>query len=116
MNEAIDLRGLKTDKEVFQKFGEVFEFCDPQSDQTYTEADRGGWGQNWDAFNDCLGYLDVGGISGNSKKFDFPLTIEVLNSEEFQKNNPKGFSILKDILERTVDFYKREGKLLQVII
>jgi hypothetical protein len=114
MQIIVDLDKLTTDKEVLHKFGEVFELGGPATDQTL--GDRSGWGQNWNALNDSLSYLAVGGIWLTSKKFTFPLVVEIQNSEEFQKNNPKGFSILKDVLDTKIEQYKNYGQILEVII
>ncbi len=114
MQVIVDLKGLTTDEEILHKFGEVFELGGPSVDQNLIQ--NSGWGQNWDALNDSLSYLDTGGIWGTSKKFTFPLVIDIQNSEKFQKNNPKGFSILKDILNEKVEQYKSHNQLLEVVI
>jgi RNAse (barnase) inhibitor barstar len=64
-------------------------------------------GFNWDALNDCLRDLAVGGLS---KKFEFPLQIEFINWQELASCSGEDWEILKEILaEQEED--KKDGSL-----
>lgn len=115
MKTVVDLSGLKTSGEVLSRFGEIFEFGGPNGNiKISTTEQRNGWGLNWDAFNDSLRYLEKGGIWGTSKKFEFPLEIELINSGEFQNDDPKSFDILKDIMRNRAEEYAKKDKMLTV--
>ena len=105
MKILIDLSGLKTEEEVLRKWGDVFNFGG---------ADEKGWGLNWDAFNDCLRELEDGGIWGTSKKFTFPLEIEIANYKEFKNADAKEFDIMKDILQYQMEEYSKQHKMLKI--
>jgi len=69
------------------------------------------WGRNWDALNDCLHDLSEGGFT---EKYDFPLSIQVVNLEMFKTKNPDDFKIFEKILLDQVDSHKNEG--LELIV
>lgn len=75
----------------------------------------GGWGTNWDAFNDCMRYLDVGGIDGHAPKLHFPIKLIIKNYEAFEENDPKNFGILKEIMVDQEKEWKDDGEDLTVI-
>jgi hypothetical protein len=102
----IDLTGVKTEDQVLNKLGEVFEFGGPDGNIHVLAINAGkGWGKNWDALNDSLMYLDSGGIWGISKRFHFPLTVILENTSEIQKHDRESFETLKDIFSKVVEKY-----------
>jgi|SRR3989338_5471523 len=116
MKIIIDLSGLNTEDKVLHKFGEVFEFGGPGGNIPANGPNQGkGWGFNWDAMNDSFRSLGKGGIWGTSKKFNFPLEIEIINYQEFQESNTKGFQIMQEILKDQAEEYSKEGKILKII-
>lgn len=116
MKVIVDLSRLRTKGEILRKFGEVFEFGGPEGNIPPSMLTEGkGWGINWDAMNDCLRYLEEGGIWGTSKKFSFPLEIEVSNYKEFKDAEPEGFQILKEILDHQTKEHKRDEKVMKVV-
>ena len=116
MDICVDLFGCKTGDDVLLRFGEILQFGGyPKGNVKAIASVIGkGWGINWDAFNDCLRDLEAGGIWGSAEKIRFPLAIVIRNYEEFKKNVPQEFSILKDILLMQQEEYKKEGKRLDV--
>lgn len=46
---------------------------------------------NWDALNDSLESMDLGGIEGTGKKFEYPIKIIFENSQELQENDSQTF-------------------------
>ncbi len=115
MKVVVDLLGLKTERDVLLKFGEVFEFGGPDGNIPARGNVHGiGWGCNWDAMNDSLYSLEEGGIWATSKKFSFPLEIEVTNFKEFEENDPRRFQTLKEILDTHINEYQKEGKVMSV--
>ena len=116
MRIIINLSGLKTKEEILHKFGEVFEFGGPDGNIPVKSPDQGnGWGFNWDAMNDSFRSLEEGGIWGTSKKFTFPLKIEISNYNKFKENDSESFRILKEILDDQIKGYKQEGKVVEVV-
>lgn len=89
MELIIDLAKAKTELEVLNIFGRAF---------GYTEEKF--WGKNWDAFNDILAYLDVGGIYGTNDIINNPIKISIRNFHDFKTQAPYEFSILKNILNK----------------
>jgi Barstar (barnase inhibitor) len=101
MNQIIiDLTGIKNKEQVLFKLGDFFEFGGPNGNHSVSLKDKSGWGLNWDALNDSLRVLEIGGIWGTSKKFEFPLKIIFDNSHELQESDPATFKTLNDILEQ----------------
>lgn len=100
MEIHIDLFGCKESEDVLLRFGEILQFGGPKGN-SHVKSILGntGWGLNWNAFNDSLRYLEVGGIWGSSTKIEFPLKLIIHNYLTFSKNEPKKFGILKEILE-----------------
>lgn len=114
-SQTVDLNGLSDSKDVLLKFGEVFEFGGPDGNiQASKEVDGKGWGINWNAFNDCLRYLEDGGIWLTSKKFEMPLEIRVMHSDAFEKHDPTSFKVMQDILSLQQKEYEKLGKRLIV--
>jgi hypothetical protein len=116
MQVTIDLKGLKTKEEVLHTFGEVFQLGGgPEGNIPVAANTTGkGWGMNWDALADSMSYLDTGGMWGTSRKFEFPLTITVVNVQDFQENDSRGFSTLEEILDATKEQYAKKNKILKV--
>lgn len=116
MKINIDLFGCNDGKDVLLRFGEILQFGGPKGNiPTRANVNKIGWGINWDAFNDCLRDLEVGGIWSNAKKMEFPLKIIVSNYQDFSKSEPKGFNILKEILEEHKKEYSKKGKKFEVV-
>ncbi len=116
MEIHIDLFGCKDKEDVLLRFGEILQFGGPKGNlPVRAKVKKKGWGINWDAFNDCLRSLDVGGILGSAERIKFPLKITISNYQEFSKEEPKGFEILKEILEENQKKYSREGKKIQIV-
>lgn len=108
MQIIIDLSGLITKLETTKRFSETLDFG-RYSDGSLVALN------NWDAFNDCLSYLDVGGIYGTSEKISFPLILSIKGYSDFKNNNPKDFLILKDILSEKQILYKKYNQDLQIV-
>ncbi len=109
----IDLNGLKTQSEIMQKFGEILEFGGPDGNIDVDLGTHKGWGLNWNALNDSLKYLEIGGIWGTARKFQFPLKLLILNSSLFKQTDLEGFKILMEILTDTFAFYKTQSKIFE---
>jgi hypothetical protein len=106
----IDLSGIINKDQLLKKLGEVFEFGGPGGNIPVSSLNAGkGWGLNWDALNDSLMYLSIGGIWGTSRKFMFPLIVVFKNSHELQKNEKESFEILREILKDSVSKYKSKN-------
>ncbi len=73
---------------------------------------QGGWGVNWDAFNDCLANIENGGIWGTAKKIQFPLRLVIHHSKQFEENHPGEFAILTEILNSHIVAYASQGNSL----
>lgn len=113
--QIVDLKNSDDAKEVLLAFGEAFEFGGPDGNvSAIKNVDDKGWGVNWNAFNDCLRYLEDGGIWLTSKKFPMPLEIQIINFHNFEKHDPSGFQIMKDILSGHEKEYGQKGKHLKV--
>lgn len=69
------------------------------------------WGNNWDALNDCLRDLDSGGYT---KKYDFPLEIELINWRQFESKSPTDFKLFKEILNNQISEHSNFDKSLTV--
>ena len=69
------------------------------------------WGHNWDALNDCLRDLSTGGFT---KKYDFPLKIEIVDWNEFCESDNESFTTFKEILKQQVTEHKNKGLELLV--
>ncbi len=116
MEIHVDLFGCKDSEGVLLRFGEILQFGGSKGNIQAKSGVKGiGWGINWDAFNDCLRDLEVGGIWGSATKIEFPLKLLIHNHINFSKSDPKGFSILKEILEAHQVEYKKNRKSLQVV-
>ena len=100
MEVVIDLKNCRDETEVIRKIGETFGWV--------------GWGENWDALNDSLHYLD-GGAVWATKNFGFPLKITVQNYQDFEATQPEKFQILKEVFESNAVEYKNEGKVFEVV-
>ncbi len=108
MEIIIDITGLKNEEEVSKRFNEILDFG--------THKDGSAVGvNNWDAFNDCLSYLDVGGIYGTGRKITFPCTLIIKGYETFKQNHPKDYQIFRAILEEKPSLYQKDNQDLQVI-
>jgi hypothetical protein len=116
MEIRVDLFGCKDSKDVLLRFGEILQFGGPKGNvPARANINNIGWGINWNAFNDSLRDLEVGGIWGSAKKVEFPLKLIISNYQDFSKSEPKEFKILKEILEEHQKEYVKEGKKLQVV-
>lgn len=107
MNTVIlDLAGLTTKEQVFGKFEEIFEF--------HVMGLEGGktWGMNWDALADCMRHLEDG---STSKKFNFPLKIEIHNWTDFKNSEDENFSKLAEILETVKNECRNQAKELEIM-
>ena len=114
---VVDLAGLRSEKDVLLAFGSAFEFGGPGGNKSAARAGPGeGWGMNWNAMNDSICFLREGGIWGTSRRFHFPLTLRILNSDGFRVTDPRGFSILLDILETAKQFYASEGLQFDYVV
>ena len=115
MKTIIDLSGITNKDGVLGAFGETFEFGGPNGNVPVTDpAQKTGWGMNWDALTDCMRSLEEGGIWETSKKFEFPLEIDIQNSMEFQTQSPEDFQTLQEILQNLTEEYAVAGKVLKV--
>jgi hypothetical protein len=112
----VDLFGCKDDEDVLLRFGEILQFGGPKRNFSCVASERGGWGVNWDAFNDCWRYIEIGGIWCESEKVVFPLTLHVYNVGAFATASPKGYEIMLDILNGHVGEYAKEGKRFELKI
>lgn len=111
MEIYIDLFGCKDSEDVLLRFGEILQFGGPKGNvQAQANVINRGWGINWNAFDDCLEDLEIGGIWGSAKKVKFPLTLVIHNYEEFSKGDSKGFYMLKEILRDHQKNYATENK------
>lgn len=108
MKIIIDITGLENEEEVTKQFNEILDFGKHKNGALIGV-------NNWDAFNDCLSYLDVGGINGTARKVTFPCTLVIKGFETMKNSNPKDFIILKGILEEKPKLYQKDNLLLQVI-
>ena len=116
MEIHIDLFGCNDSEDVLLRFGEILQFGGPKGNvRTKANVNNIGWGINWDAFNDCLRDLEVGGIWGSAKKIEFPLKLVIKNFKDFSKNEPNGFKTLKEILEEHQKEYAKKDKKFQII-
>jgi len=88
MEIKIDLNNHTNKKDIPQKLGEALGY-----------KDKDIWGENWDAFNDILGYLDTGGIYGTNKIISDPITLLIKNFHEFKYQKPEDYYILVNILK-----------------
>jgi hypothetical protein len=112
----VDLFGCKDSEDVLLRFGEIFQFGGPKGNiQTKANVNDIGWGINWDAFNDCLRDLEVGGIWSSAKKIEFPLKLRIHNYQIFSKFESEGFKTLNEILKEHQVKYQEEGKSFQII-
>ena len=80
MEIKINLNKVTNKKDFFQILGRVLGY----KDETI-------WGKNWDAFNDILRYLDVGGIYGTNEIISAPITLIFENFNEFKQQLPDDF-------------------------
>jgi|SRR3989344_2081977 len=99
MEIIVDLKGCKDEKSVLLKLGETFGWV--------------GWGENWDALNDSLHYLE-GGAVGATKNFELPLKVSIQNYQDFKNVQPEKFQILKEVFESNAEEYKKEGKSFEI--
>jgi len=113
MKITVDLSKSKNKDEVLYQFGDAFEIGGPKANMSI--ANGKGWGFNWDALADCLYHLDDGGIIGTSKKFKFPLQVQVIGSHVFEDNDFENFKIMNQILESAQNVYAAKGKQLKII-
>jgi hypothetical protein len=103
---VVDLAVVRSSAELLDVLAEVFEFGGPDGNiPVSSDVERKGWGQNWDALQDCLCYLDTGGIWGTSNKRRFPLLIRFTNSADFRADRDGGCSMLIEILETVKERY-----------
>jgi hypothetical protein len=117
MELHVDLFGCKDDEDVLFRFGEILQFGGPKMNRPSSIAgQRGGWGVNWDAFNDCWRDVEVGGIWCESEKLTFPLVLNIYHVEAFAIASPKGYSIMLDILKNHASAYVKEGKQFDLAI
>lgn len=114
MKITIDLNDATTKNEVLLKFGKTLELGGPNGNHPVSTDSTSGWGLNWSALEDSLRYLEDGGIWGTSKKYDFPLELEIINYESYKTLDAEGFETLQEILKDTVTNYSQEGKDLKV--
>ncbi len=117
MEISIDLFGCKDNDDVLVRFGEILQFGGPKGNVTaMAGVINRGWGINWNAFNDCLRDLEVGGIWGSAKKIEFPLKLFITNYQDFSKSEPEGFKILQRILGDHQKKYVNDGKKFEVTL
>lgn len=109
MKQLIDLKNCDTEEKVLSKIGEILDLGGTVGNN------KKGWGHNWNALNDSLSYLDVGGIWGSSKILEFPLELVFTNFQSFQEKEPNGFKTLVEILEDKAELYKKSGQLFSFI-
>jgi len=100
MELKIDLNNESDEKTILQIFGEALGYSEEKL-----------WGKNWDAFNDILGYLDVGGIWGNNILLSFPMIFLISNFHNLKIQAPQDFVILNEILKETKLKYAKDGKM-----
>ena len=112
MEVVIGLDGLVTNQDVLSKFGDVFELGSPNGN--HLPDHKGGWGLNWDAFEDAMMYVQEGGIWGTSQKFVFTLMITIHGYVDLKRNNPEGFSTLRDTLASVATDYTGRGLSLEI--
>jgi hypothetical protein len=100
MEFRIDLNNESDEREILQILGEALGYSDGKF-----------WGKNWDAFNDILRYLNVGGIWGDNKIISSPIVLYISNFQNFKIQAPQRFVILKEILEETKQRYSKGGEI-----
>lgn len=113
---VIDLAGCRDKEQALLKFGAALEFGGPNANYRSNQGKKGGWGVNWDAFNDSLGYLDSGGIWGTSRKLGFPLRLVVRGLKGFRAADPESAKILEGILSAQPPSYKDSNLELTVVL
>jgi hypothetical protein len=116
MDFHIDLFGCKDDKDVLLRFGEILQFGGPKRNVPCTPGERGGWGLNWDAFNDCWRDIEVGGIWCESENITFPLKLHLYHVDAFANASPKGYASMLKILNIHRSEYANDGKLFELKI
>lgn len=109
----VDLEGITSKDALLQTLGDVFEFGGPNGNHPVM-GDGSGWGMGWDGLEDALGALDTGGIWGTAKKFEFPLEITFLNTQNLKKSEPESFTLFHQILDDCISEYAEEEKILTV--
>src|SRR3989338_6594577 len=102
MEITINISGLKNNTDVMQRFNEVIEFGEHENGKPVGVG-------NWDAFSDCLRWLDEGGIYGTGRKVTFPCTLIIKRYSDFERTDPEGFAVLKEILEEKPALYKQDN-------
>ena len=86
MDIHVDLFGCKDEEDVLLRFGEIFQFGGPKKNIACTGAldERGGWGVNWSAFNDCWRDIEVDGIWCTVERIRLALTVHIYHAEAFE--------------------------------
>lgn len=108
MEITIDITDLKNEEEVSKRFNKILDFG--------IHKDGSLVGVNhWDAFNDSLSYLDVGGIYGTGRKITFPCKLIIKGYETFKQNSPNDYRIFREILEEKPSIYKKDNQDLQIV-
>ena len=111
----INLENVASGQELFEAVGERLEF-DGSPEHAAAMAPGDGWGRNWNALSDCLADLDVGGVFGTSRKFQFPLTLVITNPEQLQSSEPYAWNTFWEILGDTKAFYAKHGKVFDFVV
>ena len=113
---VIDLSLCTSEEELLRAFGKAFEFGGPDGNHKTCVGDHSGWGMNWAALEDSLSCVDSGGIWGSSRKFAFPLALELTNTATIHEVGESYFARLIDILRATEKTYEREGLTFKFIV
>lgn len=110
MQIQIAFDNVENEADLFEIFGRELELGGPDGNFPVKGPNAGrGWGMNWDALADSLSSLDAGGIWGTSRRFEFPLKIILLNTQEYANSSPEDFNSLIAIMRSTVTFYDKAG-------
>lgn len=100
---TVSLSGCSAKQDIFVRFGEIFEFGGPNANHLVRK--NTGWGMSWDALQDSLREVGNGGIWGTSKRFQFPLHVQI---EHCRRMDSTALDTLKDVLQQAQE---EHGKL-----
>jgi hypothetical protein len=110
----IDLQNITNERELLREFGAKLELGGSDGNVHVAGINAGrGWGMNWDALADSLTCLDTGGIWGTSFRFEFPMIVELLNSNKYAQESAKDFELLVAVLRSTAEFYSKAGMVFK---
>ena len=107
---TIDLAEVASEEALLDLLGDVLELGGPNGNVPVSGPQTGrGWGKNWDALEDSLGYLNSGGIWGTARKISFPLSLRIVNCGALRISDPRTVSILESILSSVSERYAQDG-------